>query len=119
MLIGGIVGAAVDIIPVIAAPRTRKKFINPWSIISKGELKEILVPIPDHIMKVLAEELAVDESEIVEEAYLMGDLDADSLNLFVIYSKIETIFGVIIEDDARPEIQTVGDLVEYVKNKEE
>lgn len=75
--------------------------------------------ILDQIKKVLAEELAVDESEVVEEAHLIADLDADSLNLLVIYTEIERIFGVIVDEETALEILTVGDLVKHVENKEE
>lgn len=74
--------------------------------------------ILDQIKKVLAEELAVDESEVVEEAHLIADLDADSLNLLVIYTEIERIFGVIVDEETALEILTVGDLVKHVENKE-
>lgn len=91
----------------IATSRTRKPY-------ARARMR-----IFDQIKKVLAEQLAVDESEIVEEAHLMDDLDADSLNLLAVYSEIETIFGVRVDDEIRPEIQTVGDLVKHVENKEE
>jgi len=74
--------------------------------------------ILDQIRTVLAEELAVDESEVVEEAHLTDDLDADSMNLLVIYSEIERIFGVRIDEKTALEIRTVGDLVGHVENKE-
>jgi len=74
--------------------------------------------ILDKIKEVLANELAVEGSEVAEEAHFMDDLGADSMNMLVIYSEVERIFGVIIEDEERLAIQTVGDLVKQVESKE-
>ena len=68
----------------------------------------------DVIKKIVADELAVDESEVVEEAHLLDDLDADSMNLIVIYAEVEKIFGVVIDDETALEIETVRDLVQHI-----
>jgi len=71
----------------------------------------------DKIKKILADELAVNESDVVEDAHLLDDLDADSMNLLVIYAEVEKIFGVVVDDETALEIEYVRDLVEHIKNQ--
>lgn len=75
--------------------------------------------IIDKLKKIVADELAVDESEVVEEAHLLDDLDADSMNLMVIYAEVEKIFGVVVDDDTALDIETVRDLVNHIKKEGE
>ena len=75
--------------------------------------------IIDKIKKIVADELAVDESEVVEEAHLLDDLDADSMNLMVIYAEVEKIFCVVVDDDTALDIETVRDLVNHIKKEGE
>jgi len=71
----------------------------------------------DQIKKIIVDELAVEESDVLEDAHLMDDLDADSMNLLVIFSEVEKIFSVTIDDDTALGIRTVGDLLEIVGEK--
>lgn len=73
----------------------------------------------DQIKGIVSDELAVDESDVVMEAHLMDDLDADSMNLLVIYTEIEKLFDIKIDDKVALQIKTVGDLVALVEKKGE
>jgi acyl carrier protein len=68
----------------------------------------------DQIRKIIVDELAVEESDVVEDANLADDLDADSMNLLVIYSEVEKAFNVKIDDDTALGIRTVGDLLKII-----
>jgi acyl carrier protein len=73
----------------------------------------------DQIRKIIVDELAVEESEVVEDAHLLDDLDADSMNLLVIFSEIEKIYGTKIDGITALNIKTVSDIVKIVENKGE
>jgi acyl carrier protein len=73
----------------------------------------------DQIRKIIVNELAVEESEVVEDAHLMDDLDADSMNLMVIFSEVEKISGTKIDGKISLNIKTVSDLVKIVEAKGE
>ena len=71
----------------------------------------------DQIKKIIIDELAVEESDVLEDAHLMDDLDADSMNLLVIFSEVEKIFNVSLDDKTTLGIRTVGDLLKIVGDK--
>ena len=73
------------------------------------------MPEIDQIRKIIVDELAVEESEVVEGAHLMDDLDADSMNLLVIFSEVEKIFSIKIDGKTALEIKTVADLVKIAE----
>lgn len=73
---------------------------------------------PDHfvkIKKILVDELAVDEDEVIPEAHLGDDLDADSYNRLLIFSEVEKLFGIKISDKTAPSIKKVEDLMKIVE----
>jgi acyl carrier protein len=78
-------------------------------------MEEIFMPVIDQIRKIIVDELAVEESEVVEGAHLMDDLDADSMNLLVIFTEVEKIFDVKIDGKTSLEIKTVADLVKIAE----
>lgn len=65
------------------------------------------------IKEVLQERVDVDK--ITEEASLMEDLGADSLDLVELIMFLEECFGVEIDDDLAAKIVTVGDALEAIK----
>ena len=65
----------------------------------------------DKVKKIIVDELAVEEDDVVPEAHLMDDLDADSMNLLVIYSEVEKLFNIKIDDKKALGIRTVDDLL--------
>jgi acyl carrier protein len=68
----------------------------------------------DQIRKIIVDELAVEESDVIEDANLIDDLDADSMNLLVIYSEVEKIFNIKIDDNTALGIRTVGDILKII-----
>ncbi len=71
----------------------------------------------DKVKKILAEKLDVDEAEIKEEASLIDDLGADSLDLVDLVMDFEETFGVKIEDEELENIKTVKDVVDGIMAK--
>ena len=68
----------------------------------------------DQMKKIIVDELAVEESDVLEDAHLIDDLDADSMNLLVIFSEVEKVFNVSIDDTTALGMRTVGDLLRIV-----
>ncbi len=71
----------------------------------------------EKIKELICEQFAVDPASITEDTNFLQDLSADSLDFVELVMNIEDTFELpeISEDEIRS-IQTVGDLVAYVKD---
>ena len=63
----------------------------------------------------IAEQLGVDEAQVVPSASFADDLNADSLDLVELIMSIEEEFGVEIPDEDAEKIVTVQDALNYLK----
>ncbi len=72
------------------------------------------------IKELICEQFDIDPEKITENTNFLQDLSADSLDFVELVMNIEDSFGLpeISEDDIRS-IQTVGDLVDYVKKTQD
>ena len=70
----------------------------------------------DHVKKIIVEKLFIDEEKVIEDANLMSDLGADSLESVELMMTFEEEFGIEIDSAAIEKIQTVRDVVDYIKN---
>ena len=66
------------------------------------------------LKKMIAEQLGVDEAQVVPSASFTDDLNADSLDLVDLIMSIEEEFGVEIPDEDAEKIATVGDALAYL-----
>jgi acyl carrier protein len=73
--------------------------------------------ILEKVKAILVEELDVEEDSITLESKIKDDLGADSLDLFELISKIEDELDVTIEEDDYGKLITVGDIVNYLTEK--
>jgi acyl carrier protein len=71
----------------------------------------------EKIREILVEQLGVSEDEIDLNSSLTDDLGADSLDLVELVMAMEQEFDIEIPDEDAENIQTVGDAVNYVKEK--
>ena len=77
--------------------------------------------IEDRVKKIIVDQLNVEESEVTPEASFLDDLNADSLDTVEMIMEFEKEFkdeiqGEIPESDAE-KLQTVGDVIKYIKEK--
>ncbi|PZO94662.1 acyl carrier protein [Streptococcus halichoeri] len=68
----------------------------------------------EKVQEIIVEELGKEPEEIKMET-TFDDLDADSLDVFQVISEIEDAFDIQIESEEG--LNTVGDLVAYVEEK--
>ncbi|MEN3014317.1 MAG: acyl carrier protein [Endomicrobiia bacterium] len=73
--------------------------------------------IATKVKNIIAESLGVDINEVTENASFVNDLGADSLDNVELVMTLEEQFGIEIPDEDAEKIQTVGQAIEYIKNK--
>lgn len=71
------------------------------------------------IIKIVADQLNVDESEINSDSSFVDDLGADSLDTVELVMAFEEEFGVEIPDDDAESIQSVQNAIDYIAAKED
>jgi len=71
----------------------------------------------EKVKNVLMEQLGVDESVITMESSFVDDLGADSLDIVELIMGLETEFDIEIPDEDAEKIATVGDAVNYIKER--
>ena len=71
----------------------------------------------EKMKEIIADQLGVSEDEVALEASFKEDLDADSLDLFELVMALEEEYDVEIPSDDLAELNTVGDVINYLKDK--
>ena len=71
----------------------------------------------EKMKEIIADQLGVSEDEVTLEASFKEDLDADSLDLFELVKALEEEYDVEIPSDDLAELNTVGDVINYLKDK--
>jgi acyl carrier protein len=66
------------------------------------------------LKKIIAEQLGVDEAQVVPSASFSDNLNADSLDLVELIMSLEEEFSVEIPDEEAEKILTVGDALNYL-----
>jgi len=70
----------------------------------------------EKVKAIVAEQLGVEEADITLETSF-DDLNADSLDVVELIMALEEEFDIEIPDEDAEKIKTVGDAVEYIKDK--
>lgn len=71
----------------------------------------------EKLRTIVADQLMVDTSDVTENANLVEDLGADSLDLVELTMSVEEGFDLEIEDDDAERWKTYGDALRYVNSK--
>jgi acyl carrier protein len=76
-----------------------------------------MATIEERAKKIIVDVLGVDASKVTPDARFREDLEADSLDLVELIMQFEEEFeGDISEEDAQ-QFETVGQVIEYLKNQ--
>ena len=73
--------------------------------------------ITDRLKEIVMDRLDVEEDQIKPEASFVEDLGADSLDIVELIMGIEEEFDIEIPDEDAEKLTTVGEAMEYIKNK--
>ena len=74
-----------------------------------------MASIEEEVTDIIVEQLGVDREQITMETSFINDLGADSLDTVELVMEFEQKFDMEIPDDEAEKIQTVGQVVTYVK----
>ncbi len=73
----------------------------------------------DRVKEIIAKELEVSPEQLTHEASFIDDLGADSLDTVELVMALEEEFGIDIPDEDADKIKTVGDVLNYLKNRQQ
>ncbi len=71
------------------------------------------------VKTIIAEQLEVDREMLSDNTSFIDDLGADSIDLLELVLAFEDEFDVTFDEEDVKCIKTVGDIVEYIENKNE
>ena len=75
--------------------------------------------ILEKVRRMIAEKLGIDLDDVKEDANIIEDLGADSLDLVDIVMYVEDTFGIRVEDEELEKIKTLKDIVDGIAKKME
>jgi acyl carrier protein len=73
--------------------------------------------VHERLTKIIADQLGVDESEVVPNASFVEDLNADSLDLVELIMSLEEEFKLQISDEDAEKITTVQEAEDYIEER--
>jgi acyl carrier protein len=73
------------------------------------------VSVEEKVKNIIVEKLSVEPDEVVMAASFVDDLGADSLDLVELIMAMEEAFDMEISDDQAEKLQTVQDVMDYIK----
>ena len=71
----------------------------------------------EKMREIIAEQLNCDGETIGLDTSFKDDLGADSLDLFELVMALEEEYGLEIPAEELSDVETVGEIIEYLKNK--
>ena len=75
-----------------------------------------LVNLSDKVKQILAEQLSVDQADLTDNTSF-DDLNADSVDVAEVIMALEEEFDIEIPDEDAEKNRTVGDVIEYIKDR--
>lgn len=71
----------------------------------------------DKIKEMLEKQLGIDKSKITEDADIIKDIGADSLDIVEFLMDAENEWGITIEEEDVKNLHTIGDVVKYIESR--
>ena len=72
----------------------------------------------ERVKEVIAKQLRISKDDIADNASILEDLGADSLDIVELLMTLEDEMNIIIPDEAVGALRTVKDIAEYLDNLE-
>ena len=76
-----------------------------------------MADLPEKVKDIIVEELGVEREKLTSEASFMEDLGADSLDTVELVMAFEKEFNIDIPDEDAEKMRTVGDAMNYLREK--
>jgi acyl carrier protein len=83
----------------------------------KAQLGGWAMELENRVSEIIIEQLGITREELVPKASFIDDLGADSLDIVELVMAMEEEFDIEIPDDDAEKMQTIGDAVNYVKER--
>ena len=74
--------------------------------------------IEQRVKAIITEQLGVNPDQVTPDAKFIEDLGADSLDTVELVMALEEEFGQEIPDEEAEKLQSVGDVVKYIEDKQ-
>jgi acyl carrier protein len=74
--------------------------------------------IEQRVKEIIVEQLGVTAEQVTLEAKFIEDLGADSLDTVELVMALEEEFGQEIPDEEAEKLQSMGDVIKYIEDKE-
>ena len=74
--------------------------------------------IEQRVKKIIVDQLGVKEDQVTPEAKFIEDLGADSLDTVELVMALEEEFGQEIPDEEAEKLQSVGDVIKFVEERQ-
>lgn len=74
--------------------------------------------IEQRVKDIIVEQLGVKPEQVTPEAKFIEDLGADSLDTVELVMALEEEFGQEIPDEEAEKLQSVGDVIKYIEEKQ-
>src|SRR5438445_7524839 len=73
--------------------------------------------IEEKVKDIIVEQLGVNPEQVTPQASFIEDLGADSLDIVELVMAFEEEFSVEVPDEDAEKLQTVGDVINYIKER--
>ena len=73
--------------------------------------------LAERLRGIVANQLGVEQTEVVPEARILDDLGADSLDVVELVMALEESFDIVVPDEDVEGLETVSDVEAYVSAK--
>ena len=70
----------------------------------------------ERVKSIIAKQLRINAADISDDASVLGDLGADSLDIIELLMTLEDETGIIIPDDDAADLKTVRQISDYIEN---